>query len=410
VSGTAALLRRILETADLPFDQAVALPGEAFHSPELFALERERLLGGEWLALAHVSQIPEPGDLVSADLLGEPVVVVRGADREVRTLSRVCQHRGMDILEGDDGAGGRKILRCPYHLWAYELDGRLRSAPDMKSRPGFDAACVALPSFQTEVFEGFVFATRDGGGPSVAERFGPLRDRFLAPWRMGEAKVVWQKRWESRFNWKLLVENFMEPYHHQGSHLKTLEPLMPARGCRTEGADEFSSAVRLPLKPEIQRKISETGPLPGFAPFPGMSLEDHGAWWVFLGYPTFLLFAAADRFYWYRLLPTGPDFCDLTTTMLVHPAALAAPDYEQWLASESEGLCRIHGEDVLALEGMQRGVRSRAYAQGRLAALEEPIWHFQRYLARRIRATGGTVPRSVEEGDEIADGRTLQGA
>jgi phenylpropionate dioxygenase-like ring-hydroxylating dioxygenase large terminal subunit len=405
VSGTAALLRRMLETADLPFEQAVALPGEAFCSPELFALERERLLGSEWLALAHVSQIPDPGDLVSAELLGEPVVVVRGADGEVRTLSRVCQHRGMDILEGDDGARRRRILRCPYHLWAYELDGRLRSAPDMKSRPGFDAACVALPSFQTEVFEGFVFATRDGGGPSVAERLGALRDRFLAPWRMSEAKVVWEKRWESRFNWKLLVENFMEPYHHQGSHLKTLEPIMPARGCRTEGADDFSSAVRLPLKPDVRKRILESGPQPGFVPFPGLSLEDHGSWWVFLGYPTFLLFTAPDRFYWYRLLPTGPDRCDLTTHMLVHPDALRAPDYEQWLASESEGLCRIHGEDVFALEGMQRGVASRCYAQGRLAALEEPIWHFQRYLARRIRDTDAARPRSVEEGDDVVRGR-----
>jgi phenylpropionate dioxygenase-like ring-hydroxylating dioxygenase large terminal subunit len=405
MTATAALLRRMLETADLPLEQAVALPGEAFCSPELFALERDRLLGSEWLAIAHVSQIPDPGDLVSAELLGEPVLVVRGADGEVRTLSRVCQHRGMDILEGDDGARRRKILRCPYHLWAYELDGRMRSGPDMRARPGFDPACVALPSFRTEVFEGFVFATRDGGGPSVAERLGPLRDRFLAPWDMAEAKVVWQKSWESRFNWKLLVENFMEPYHHQGSHLKTLEPIMPARGCRTEGADDFSSAVRLPLRPETQQRILADGPLPGFAPFPKLTLEEHGSWWVFLGYPTFLLFNAPDRFYWYRLLPTGPDRCDLTTHMLVHPDALAAPDYEQWLASESAGLCRIHEEDVLALEGMQRGVSSRCYAQGRLAALEEPIWHFQRYLARRLRDTGTARPRSVEESDDVVRGR-----
>jgi phenylpropionate dioxygenase-like ring-hydroxylating dioxygenase large terminal subunit len=407
VNGLAALLRRMVETADLPLERAQALPGEAFHSPELFALERERLLPGEWLALAHVSEIPDAGDLVSADLLGEPVMVVRGADGAVRTLSRVCQHRGMDLLEGDTGERGRRILRCPYHLWAYELDGRFRSGPDMRNAPHFDPACVALPSFQTEVFEGFVFATRDGGGPSVAERLGPLRDRFLAPWRMAEAKVVWQKRWESRFNWKLLVENFMEPYHHQGSHLRTLEPIMPSRGCSTEAADDHASAVKLPLKDDLRRRIAATGPLPGFTPFPGLSLDEHGAWWVFLGYPTFLLFAAPDRFYWYRLLPSGPDTCDLTTSMLVHPDALAAPDYERWLASESAGLVAIHSEDVFALEGMQRGVRSRCYAQGRLAALEEPIWHFQRYLARRIRATGSAEPRSVEEGGEIAGGRGI---
>ena len=404
MSGTAQLLRQMLETADRPLAQAVALPGAAFRDPGLYELERRTLLGNEWLALAHVSQLPEPGDWVKADLLGEPVMLVRGSDRQVRTLSRVCQHRGMDILAG--AAPGRsKLLRCPYHLWSYELDGRLRGAPEMRGAPGFDPACVALPSFRTEVFEGFVFVTRDGAGTSVAARLAPLRERFLAPWRMEEAKVVWEQRWESRYNWKLLIENFMEPYHHQGSHLRTLEPLLPARACRTEAADENHCAVRLPLRAELQRRVRESGPLPGFRPFPGLTPEDHLAWWVFHGFPTFLLFVAADRFYWYRLLPTGPETCELLTTMLVHPEAMQAPDYERWLASESAGLMEIHGEDILALEGMQRGVGSRCYAQGRLSPLEEPIWHFQRYLARRIREA--TAPRrcSVESGEELARSR-----
>ena len=80
-----------------PLESAWTLPPAAYTSDDIYALEVERILKRSWLPLARVDQIPEPGDYVSVDLAGQPVMVVRGADGEVRVLSRVCLHRAADL-------------------------------------------------------------------------------------------------------------------------------------------------------------------------------------------------------------------------------------------------------------------------------------------------------------------------
>lgn len=378
----------ILRTAGRPLEQGLTLPAGAYTDPSFYAWEMEHIFRKEWISVAHVSMIPKPGDYMALDLAGEPIVVVRGKDEVVRVLSRVCKHRGMDIMPvgfGHEPCGNKRVLLCPYHFWGYELDGQLKGAPEMQKACGFNRKDVRLHEFRSEVFEGFVFVTLDPDAPPLESKLGPLRDRFLGRWSMGEAECVWQRTWPSDFNWKVLVENFMEPYHHMGSHAKTLEPMMPSRGCWTEPADEHFSAVHLPLKDQLVSSSDGGRDLCAFRPYPKLDGEDFTQWWVFLGFPTFLLFQAPDRFYWYRLIPTGPTTSELTTTMFVHPSAKAAPDYEEKLAKEIEGIITIHTEDIEACIGIQRGVGSAGWTQGRLSHLEEPIWQFQQYLARKIR-------------------------
>ena len=394
-AGADARVRSVASTiaasAELPLERSLTLPGEAYTSPAWHALERDALLPSEWLSVAHASQIPRVGDYLRLDVLGEPVLVVRGKDRQVRVLSRVCRHRGMDLMPDGHGhadAGNERALLCPYHYWSYDLDGRLKGAPEMHKAEGFNRAEVCLHAFRTEVFEGFVFVSRDQTIPPVSQRLSGLRDRFLHRWDLGSAKVVYERHWDSAFDWKLLVENFMEPYHHMGSHRDTLQPIMPAHGCWTEPEDPDWVAVHLPLSRKLQAEADAHGRLPGFTPFAGLEPDDHKQWWVFLGHPTFLLFVGPNEVFWYRLLPTGPGTCSLLTTLLVSPEAEAAPDYAESLAADTRLIVDVHLEDVEALEGMQRGAASAVHERGRLSHLEEPIHHFQRWLARRCRELG----------------------
>jgi nitrite reductase/ring-hydroxylating ferredoxin subunit len=92
---------------------------------------------------ARDDQLPEPGDYLAFDLLGEPLVLVRGEDARLRVLSNVCRHRYMPVLE--TGCGRVRSLQCPYHRWSYGLDGRLLGAPDMQRTPGFARGDQALP-------------------------------------------------------------------------------------------------------------------------------------------------------------------------------------------------------------------------------------------------------------------------
>ncbi len=385
-----ALLEILRVTAEAAPAEARALPGRCYTDPAFFALEKRALLEREWLPVAHVSQIPAPGDYLALDLLDEPLLVVRDKEGAVRVLSRVCQHRGMDMMPPAHvaaSAGNMPALRCPYHLWTYDLGGKLLAAPEMQASACHARDDVRLPAFRCEVFQGFVCVNLDGRAAPLSTRCAGLA-AHLAKWRLDEATLVWQREWDCAFNWKVLVENFMEPYHHMGAHGKTLQPLMPAMGCWAEdaGGDDWL-AVHLPLNAQLREQLRSTGrPLPGFTPFPDLTLDDHHEWWVFLGQPLLLLFTAPDRAYWYRLLPTGAETCRLLTTLLVRPEAPAAPDYAAQLQQAEQEAIAFHLEDMAVCAGVQRGARSRAYVQGALSRLEAPIHRIQRYLARTLGA------------------------
>ncbi len=216
-----------------------------------------------------------------------------------------------------------------------------------------------------------------------------LKDRFGGKWDMAEGLLVWSAHWECDFNWKILLENFMEAYHHLGAHMKTLEPFLPAKGCWTEPYDPEFSCMHLPLKESMAEEIRATGdPVTPFPAFPGLGVNEYCKWWVFLGNPNFLLFSAPDRVYWYRLLPTGPETCTLMTTMIVHKDAPGISGYEEVLAKEIQAGIDFHMEDMEVCTATQRGVKSKGYSPGRLSHLEELIWQFQKYLAGVIERAG----------------------
>lgn len=384
-----ALFAAILETAAKPREQSTTMPAAIYTDPAFHDFENAEIFHKEWISLCHVSQIPNPGDFVRVDLCGEPMLVVRGKDMAVKVLSRTCRHRGMDLMPsgfGHPDEGNKRVILCPYHLWSYDLGGKLVGAPEMQQAEGFDRSEVCLHHFRSEIWEGFVFATLSDDIPPIGEKFSRFRDEFVAKWDMAEGELVWSAHWECDFNWKILLENFMEAYHHLGAHMKTLEPFLPARGCWTEPYDPEFSAMHLPLKDSMKEEILATGDAgTPFPVFPGLKTEDCTEWWVFLGFPNFLLFSAPDRIYWYRLLPTGPETCTLMTTMILPKTAREIPDYDEILKKEIQGGIDFHMEDMEVCVATQRGMNSVGYAQGRLSHLEEPIWHFQKYLAEVIK-------------------------
>lgn len=387
------IFAEVIAAAELPAAQSISSPAAIYTAPAFLDFETEAIFRKEWISLAHISQLPNPGDFVRVELCGEPMLVTRGKDDRIRVLSRVCRHRGMDLMpETPDrpDRGNQRVILCPYHLWSYELTGRLVGAPEMHKAEDFDRSEVCLHEFRSGIWEGFIFVNLDGNAPPLAEKFAKLRDPYLKGWDMGGAQLVWDRHWDCGFNWKVLLENFMEAYHHMGAHRKTLEPFLPAKGCWTVPEDPDFSAMHLPLRPDIAEKIRETGDAgTTMSVFPGLGVEDYTEWWVFLGYPTFLLFTAPDRVYWYRLLPTGPETCSLTTTMLVHPDTVAREDYAAIFEKEVEAAVNFHLEDMEVCAATQQGMRSGVYKPGRLSHLEGPIWLFQRYLAAKIREHQG---------------------
>lgn len=384
----------ILAAAALPRGRSESLPAGAYRDPFFAGFEKREIFSREWISLCHVSQLRQPGDFVRVDLADEPLLVIRGKDGAIRVLSRTCRHRGMDVMPtgfGHPDEGNRRVILCPYHLWSYDLTGKLVGAPEMQHAEGFDRSEVCLHAFRSEVWEGFVFVDLSGMAMPLHDKLADLKSRFLGKWDMGSAELVWSAHWDCPFNWKVLVENFMECYHHLGAHRKTLEPFLPARGCWTEPENPHFSAMHLPLKESMQDEIRLSGVADtAFPVFPGLSLEDCVEWSIYLVYPNGLFFHAPDRFYWYRILPTGPESSALVTTMFVHPSATEAPGYRETLEREIQAGIDFHLEDMEMCTATQRGLASAGYFPGRLSHLEETIWQFQRWIAAVIRRKPGT--------------------
>jgi len=163
---------------------------------------------------------------------------LRGKDNEVRVLSRVCPHRAMDIMPpgfgydghgpaepkpDEPGSGQTRLFLCPYHAWTFELDGTLRPARKCILPKVSNAMTSGCSHFGVKSWNGFIFINLDGQAAPLQERLCEMNQDF-GEWHAGEMKLVFQREWECPFNWKVLVENFMESYHHLGAHSKTLQP------------------------------------------------------------------------------------------------------------------------------------------------------------------------------------------
>ncbi len=404
------LLAEVQRRADRPLAEAITLPPEVYTSPAFFDWETREVHRREWLGLAHISQLPQPGDFLNLEVLGEPLIVVHGKDGVYRTLSRVCPHRAMDIMPpgfGYDGhgpaerrdegesCGHTRLFLCPYHHWSFELDGKLKACPEMHLAHDFQREEHSLETFRTEVWQGFIFVNLDGRAQPVAEQYAPL-GQDIAGWDTGSMQLVIERAWECPFNWKVLVENFMEPYHHLGAHAKTLQPLMPAKNTWCAGERAHSIRLNLPLKESALAELraadaEETSRgFPLIAELPG---EHQEQWSAFLGFPSFLLFSGPDRMIWYRIDPLTPQRSRLLTTVLVRPEVPQLPDYAERHAAQVQMLIDFHLEDMEVCTAVQRGLNGQRHRPGRLSHLEMPIWLLQRYLAARARGTWPTLDR-----------------
>ncbi len=160
-----------LANVRLPAEEAYNLPRAAYTSQRIFDLEAKHVFKANWINVAHVSQIPNPGDYLCVDILDYPMVVTRDIKSNIHVMSRVCQHKGTLIAEGK---GNTRLFICPFHAWSYALDGQLKAAPMMDKAKGFDRKNCHLTQVRTEIWEGFIFI-------NISADKEPLEPRLGAP-------------------------------------------------------------------------------------------------------------------------------------------------------------------------------------------------------------------------------------
>jgi phenylpropionate dioxygenase-like ring-hydroxylating dioxygenase large terminal subunit len=195
------------------------LPAWTYHSQAIFDLERTELFLNHWQVAGHNNDIPEAGDWITFDLLGERALVVRGKDGEVRAFHNLCRHRGARVVDGTSG-NCTGALVCPFHGWVYNLDGSLRGAARPESFGEMDRENFGLKPIEMEIWHGFIFL-RFLPGPqgSVAESLQPFDADFTGFRAAGVLPAGVHGIWgQTPVNWKSVCDVDNEGYHVALAH------------------------------------------------------------------------------------------------------------------------------------------------------------------------------------------------
>lgn len=340
--------------------KAFSLPARQYTSATVYEQEVEKIFRYEWFAAGRFDQFANTGDYLIIDHFGDEIIVVRDTSGDLNAFSNICLHRGCPLLEGSGNLGANHIS-CPYHKWAYELDGRLRGAPLMEQADGFIASSEKLPAVALEQWQGWIFLNINADAPPLAPQLSELSEK-LSAYAFDQFQLVETLHFDSPWNWKIMVENFMESYHHMGAHPETLNQAFPAQGTFGEAVNGNYLLLENPSIDEAT-----------IPPFWAGCILPAGL---------FALFRSPDSPYavWYQLDIDSPDHFELKIHVLVPPAmAKQAEAVEEIVA----GITAVHLEDIPVCEGVWKGVNSRFYQPGRLSHLEECLWQFYRYLENR---------------------------
>jgi len=193
-----------------------SLDARYYTDPTIFQQERDGVLARTWQFAGHISQVENIGDYFTFEIAGENLFAIRTQDGTIRAFYNVCQHRAHELLTD---SGNTKLIVCPYHAWTYELTGKLRMGPNVKSVPGFDRNAICLNEIRIEDFCGFLFANLDTDAASMEEWFPNVRAQLseFVPQIDSLKPLEWVEIEES-CNWKVSVENYSECYHCQLNH------------------------------------------------------------------------------------------------------------------------------------------------------------------------------------------------
>lgn len=205
---------------------AHGLPAFAYTSQEYWQLENETLFRNNWIFAGFAHQLPNAGDVAPLTIGGHPVFLVRNKEHQIKAFHNACRHRCLKLIDELGNAGPR--LRCPYHSWVYDLNGNLRSTPYLggpghHDAPGFDRADHGLLPVGCAVWHDWVFVNLGAAPEPFEQVVSPLRSRLSGVDLDVVTPVATLEFGEVHCNWKLLMENFIEPYHVQFVHSTTTD-------------------------------------------------------------------------------------------------------------------------------------------------------------------------------------------
>ena len=318
--------------------------------------------------MGRVDQVERPGQFVTANVAGEPIVAVRGNDGVLRAFFNVCRHHAAAVVT--EPYGQTQLLHCPYHGWNYGLDGSLKGMPEFDGVKNFDRHQNGLVPVKAETWESFVFVNLDPKAESLTDFLGGLVKR-VAPLGLFNKLHYFDRRvYDIHCNWKVFVDNYLDGGYHVPHLHKGLNSVLDYKEYTIENEDRYC----LQSSPMVSSNEDAAT---------GATRKGDRAWY-FWQYPNLMINCYEGYMDTNLVLPLDVEHCRVIFDFYFSDVSDARREYNQ--QSVLVG-ARVQDEDLGICEAVQRGLKSRAYRAGRLSVRREAGEHlFHRLLAADLKS------------------------
>ena len=378
-----------IEAVNKPIEKAQGLPNECYTSEKYMMIERERVFQDKWTVIGIGSSVPNPGDALPYNLLGIPLIILRDKERKIRVFHNVCSHRGHKLL--DKPCSLKNLLRCPYHSWSYDLEGKLVATPhigglNIHESEKFEKSKSNLKEVRSKIWMDIIFININNNEIEFDEYVRPLEDRWLKFISKDDQNSLIYSRDYGYFNldvksnWKFAIENYCESYHLPWIHpelnkVSNISDHYHIQGLPNRYAGQGSNKYEQPLKGNKS-----------FANFSNWPKEfSKNSEYIAL-FPNVMIGLHIDHFYVFWLEPISVNETKEHLAMYyIGEESANGKEFESMRKENSRFWKDVMSEDIKAIEGMQEGRSSPSYNGGNFSpVMDNPTHQFHKWVADNL--------------------------
>ena len=378
-----------LDVVNNPIEQSHGLPNECYTSEAYTKIERKKLFEDKWVVVGVASSVPNKGDAKPFNLLDLPIIILRDKKDKIRVFHNVCSHRGYKILQ--KSCNIKNTIRCPYHSWSYNTDGKLIATPHIGGMnkhhaKNFNKSASGLKEIRSAVWLDLIMINITNNEIPFEKYIKPLSDRWSKFWHQKDRKLISHSndygyfQLKANCNWKFAIENYCESYHlpwvHPGlNSYSKIEDHYHIQGLPNRFAGQGTTVYNPRLKGKEK-----------FPCFPNWSKDkEHIAEYVAL-FPNVMLGIHKDHYYAYWLEPVNHKYTiEHMEIYYVGDKAANSKKFKSIRKQNHKLWKGVQSEDVHIIEGMQEGRSSPSYNGGNFSPImDNPTHHFHKWVATNI--------------------------
>ncbi len=381
--------KKKLDIVGKSIENAHGLPNECYLDGPYTKVERKKIFEDKWVTIGTASSVPNPGDAKPFDLLGIPLIIIRDKKNKLRVFHNVCSHRGYKLV--NEECSLKNIIRCPYHSWSYDFEGKLVATPhiggiNINNHLNFDKSKSGLKEVRSAIWLDLIMVNISNNEISFKEYIKPLEDRWSKFWSKKDQQMICHAQdygyflLEAKCNWKFAIENYCESYHlpfvHPGLNAYSkIDDHYHIQGL----PNRFAGQGTVVYNPRFKNNEE-------FPKFPGWAKDKETyAEYVAL-FPNVMLGIHKDHYYAYWLEPVSHKHTkEHMEIYYVGKEAALSKKYKPLRKQNFVQWKSIQSEDLSIIEGMQEGRNSPVYNGGNFSpVLDNPTHHFNKWVAKNL--------------------------